>query len=492
MGLSNLLLENGHITEEQLEAASERQRLAGGFVFENLVSMGFVERDQVDQLYRSSPPIPRTLEATGLEEQYLLDFILRSMYISAHQTVAEISREVKLAKPVVEILLTLLRDRSLVEIAGTAKSHFLLRHVLTERGRDRAIEALSQSAYVGPAPVPLEDFSIRVEAQSIVNERIDLGNLKGALSDLVLPARLLRQLGPAVNSGKALLLYGPSGNGKTSVAERLGDVFQQTIYIPHAIKVDQQVIKVYDEAVHRTWNPEEGPSEEHEEILDRSAPYDLRWVACQRPVVMAGGELTLKMLDLDFDSLAKFYEAPLQVKAMGGILVIDDFGRQLVKPEDLLNRWIVPLERKVDYLTLHTGKKFEVPFDAIVVFSTNLSPAELMDAAFLRRINYKVRLDPPTVEEFTEIFRRLCEFYNLKFSDKIISVMMSDFYDKHDIPLCSVHPKLVLEHAIAAGKFYGWEPRLTHELIEEATENLAERVRKEGGLTPPVARVAGS
>ena len=177
-----------------------------------------------------------------------------------------------------------------------------------------------------------------------------------------------------------------------------GPVFRQTIYIPHALKVDQQIIKVYDEAVHRRAENESLPADEHAQILDRSAPHDPRWVACQRPVLLAGGELTLGMLDLDFDPLAKFYEAPLQAKAMGGVLVIDDFGRQLVAPEDLLNRWIVPLERKVDYLTLHTGKKFAIPFDAIVVFSTNLSPAQLMDAAFLRRISYKIRLGNPSLE----------------------------------------------------------------------------------------------
>ena len=425
-----------------------------------------------------------------MEEQFLLDFVLKSMYVSAHQTVSEVSGEVKLSKSIVEILLNLLRDRGLAEILGTAQSQFLLRHTLTERGRARAMEAMSQSAYVGPAPVPLEDYYFRVEAQSIVNERIDLGSLKKAMKDLVLPPRVLRQLGPAVNSGKAILLYGPSGNGKTSIAERLGSVFGQTIYIPHALKVDQQIIKVYDEAVHLRAESESLPADEHAQILDRSAPHDPRWVACQRPILVAGGELTLAMLDLDFGPLAKFYEAPLQAKAMGGVLVIDDFGRQLVSPEDLLNRWIVPLERKVDYLTLHTGKKFAIPFDAIVVFSTNLSPAQLMDAAFLRRISYKIRLGTPSLDEYTEIFRRLCEFFGMKYSEKIVSHLVSDFYEKHNIPLCCVHPKLIIEHSKAAAKFYGWEPRLTHELIEEAFENLAERIKETSRIDASVPKIS--
>ena len=490
MGLSEVLVEQGYITSEQLEAAEERRKLAGGFVFESLVTMGFLAREQLEEVAGAPPPIPRTLEETGMEEQFLLDFVLKSMYVSAHQTVSEVSGEVKLSKSVVEILLNLLRDRGLAEILGTAQSQFLLRHTLTERGRARAMEAMSQSAYVGPAPVPLEDYYFRVEAQSIVNERIDLGSLKKAMKDLVLPPRVLRQLGPAVNSGKAILLYGPSGNGKTSIAERLGSVFGQTIYIPHALKVDQQIIKVYDEAVHLRAESESLPADEHAQILDRSAPHDPRWMACQRPILVAGGELTLAMLDLDFDPLAKFYEAPLQAKAMGGVLVIDDFGRQLVSPEDLLNRWIVPLERKVDYLTLHTGKKFAIPFDAIVVFSTNLSPAQLMDAAFLRRISYKIRLGTPSLDEYTEIFRRLCEFFGMKYSEKIVSHLVSDFYEKHNIPLCCVHPKLIIEHSKAAAKFYGWEPRLTHELIEEAFENLAERIKETSRIDASVPKIS--
>ena len=492
MSLSNALLEQGYITREQLEAAQERQKLAGGFIFESLLTMGFLSREQLNEVGGIAPPIPRTVEATGMEEQFLLDFVLKSMYVSAHETVSGVSAEVKLSKAVVEVLLNLLRERGLVEISGTAQSQFLLRHSLTERGRARAMEALGQSAYVGPAPVPLEDYYFRVEVQSIVNERIDLGDLKKALSELVLPSQVLRHLGPAVNSGKAILLYGPSGNGKTSVAERLGGVFRDTVFVPHALKVDQQIIKVYDEAVHRLTEHEDLPDDEHAQILDRSAPHDGRWVACQRPVLLAGGELTLGMLDLDFDPLAKFYEAPLQAKAMGGVLVIDDFGRQLVSPEDLLNRWIVPLERKVDYLTLHTGKKFAIPFDAIVVFSTNLSPAKLMDAAFLRRLSYKIRLDAPSLEDYTEIFRRLCEFFGMKYSQKIVSHLVSNFYEKYNIPLCAVHPKLIIEHSKAAAKFYGWEPRLTHELIEEAFENLAERIRETSATAPPAQKVFSS
>ena len=242
---------------------------------------------------------------------------------------------------------------------------------MTEAGHRRAIDALQQSQYVGPAPVSLEAWEERILRQSINNERIEKGAIDRSFSDLVVPPDFVRRLGPAVNSGRALLLYGPPGNGKTSIAERMSRIYADIIYIPLRIEVDGQIIKIYDPSIHK-----EAKSSHNDDGKQRhpQGSVDRRYVACKRPIIITGGELTLEMLDLRYDESAKYYEAPLHMKALGGTFIIDDFGRQLVKPEQLLNRWIVPLESRVDFLKLHTGKTFSIPLDEIVVFSTNLEP----------------------------------------------------------------------------------------------------------------------
>ena len=272
-----------------------------------------------------------------------------------------------------------------------------------------------------------------------------------------------------------MLIYGAAGNGKTSIAEALVSAFEQPVYIPYAIEADGQIIKIFDLSTHvpfpSTTNTNGSNGDSHPMFLPQ-LEYDPRWVRCRRPYIITGGELTLEMLDLDFDPHSKYYEAPLQMKAIGGIFVIDDFGRQRVRPHDLLNRWIFPLERKLDYLTLHTGKKFALLFDQLVIFATNFPPEEIMDPAQLRRVHYKLKINLPTAEEYKEIFRRICDSYGLEFSEEIMADLVNNYYIKHKVPFAGFHPKFIAEHVIAACNYLGTPPRITRQLLTDSLENM--------------------
>ncbi len=441
---------------------------------QSLECLDFSQPKGLEGRPRRSPEVPRRLQDTGLNRQFLLDSILKFLYISALQTVFEISNQVKLASRIIESLLETLKKQALVEVIGAVDDNpLILNYVLTSKGKQRAIEALKQSEYVGPVPVPLAAYQAQIGKQLVAHERIKPDQLLQTFSHLVLPESIFRQLGPGINSAKAILLYGQSGNGKSSIAEGLGQVFQQTIYIPYCIEVDGHIIKIFDPALHEEDSSEPGskPSD-GSEITGRLFKFDPRWVRCRRPVVITAGELTLRMLDLDFDPVSKYYEAPLQVKATGGVFIIDDFGRQQIRPLDLMNRWILPLEKRIDYLTLHTGKKFQVPFDSVVIFSTNIPPETLMDAAALRRVPYKLQIDPPSAEDFETIFRSVCELYGLEFSKDVVSYLLDDFYGKNSVPLAAFHPKFIVEHVIATCKYEGALPHISHDLLKEALKNL--------------------
>ena len=441
---------------------------------QSLEVLGFTEPEQFETRLPQPPPVPRTLQDTGLNGQLLLNFILKFLYVPALQTVSEISNPIKLSQRIVESLLETLKEQRLVQVTGTADNNpLILKYVLTSKGKERAIEALNQSTYMGPVPVPLATYQAQVERQTVTNERIHAEQLSQSFSHLVLPEKVLRQLGPGINSGRAILLYGSGGNGKSSIAEALGRTFQQAIYIPYCIEVDGQIIRIFDPALHEEDCSEpDSKSSEEDGLYGRSVKFDPRWVRCRRPAVITGGELTLKMLDLDFDSVSKYYEAPLQVKATGGVFIIDDFGRQQIQPHDLMNRWILPLEKRVDYLTLHTGKKFQVPFDEVVIFSTNIPPEVLMDPPSLRRIQYKLQIDPPTEKEYETIFLRVCKLHDLEFPQDLFSYLMDDFYKRNSLPLAGFHPKFIVEHVMAACKYEGVLPHFSHHLLQDALQNL--------------------
>ena len=474
MSIGELLLARQVISQVQLDKVHQQQKIAGGRISDNLVALGFISRENLDAILQEPPAVPKNVEETGLDTNFLLNCLLRTMYISGLQTIPEISEQLKLTRAVVEELLNFAKKEALAEIRGPSEKNYnIMRYALTGAGKERASEALRRCEYIGPVPVPLESYQLQVQKQTITNEVVAADKLKQALSHLVLPEDTIRKLGPAANSGRAILIYGAAGNGKTSMAEGLISAFKQSVYIPYCIEADGQIIKIYDPSVHAPLLAD-GNEETHraDPVFMPSLAHDPRWVRCRRPYIISGGELTLEMLDLDFDAHSKYYEAPLQMKAIGGIFVIDDFGRQRVRPHELLNRWIFPLERKVDYLTLHTGKKFSVLFDQLVIFATNFPPEELMDPAQLRRIHYKLKINPPTVDEYREIFRRICESYGLSFDEDIIAHLFTTFYHKHKVPFAGFHSKFIAEHVISASNYLGRPPRLTRQLLADSLENM--------------------
>ncbi len=429
------------------------------------------EHTQIAEKPENFPHIPTKLEDTGLNAKFITALLFKSIYILGLETNVDIASQLKLHQGIVDNLLGKLKQQGLMEIRAISGSDARIsRYSLTNAAKELAIEASKQCEYVGPAPVSLKQYQDQVKKQSLSNEKVSMDDLAIGLSHLILPASIIRRLGPAINSGRSLLIYGPPGNGKTSISEAIGRVFWQPIYIPRCIEVDGQVIRIFDQTVHAEIPTPEENNPDYTSLLKKRP--DPRWVKCRRPVVLMGGELTLDILDLKYDKTSKFYEAPPQVKATGGVFIIDDFGRQLVQPNDLLNRWIVPLERRVDYLTIHTGKKFDIPFDELVIFSTNISPDKLLDPGQLRRVKYKLRIDPPSMPEFVTIFQRVCKKHQVDLPDSILTFLLDDFYPRKNVPCAAFHPEFIVEHAIASCRYQGRALVLTEELVRDALENL--------------------
>jgi predicted ATPase with chaperone activity len=419
-----------------------------------------------------TPPGIARIDDTGLSPLWLQDLALKILYFQGYMSGFKIAEEIALPfTGIIDQILDSLKREKFVEVRSSqvGLGEGAYQYAITGAGIARAREALDRSQYAGPAPVPLQVYNDSVRKQGQGRVTITNRVMRQVLSQLVLSERTFQRIGPAVNSGTSIFFYGPPGNGKTSVARAIGSMMlQQNLYIPYAIFVDGQVIKLYD-AINHQLAPED-PNTPGTGALRGNTRRDTRWVRIRRPFIVVGGELTLEGLDLVFDDTNKFYEAPFQVKANGGILLIDDFGRQLVRPRDLLNRWIVPLENRTDFLTLHTGRKIEVPFDVLVVFSTNLPPRDLVDEAFLRRLRHKIEIGDPSYEEFREIFKRVATNKGVKYTDQGLAYILQEWYIKRDRKLRASHPRDLCDQIIDIARYLNVEPIMTRELLDRAAE----------------------
>lgn len=416
-----------------------------------------------------APPEPKSLEDTGLRIGLLSDIALKYLYYAGSGTGLQLAQEMRLPwGGVVEKVADHMAAEKLTDLrGGKGFGRASVEFVLSERGREYAKEALSRNTYVGPAPVPIAQYNALINAQSQENPVVSREDVRLAISHLTVPQSLSDRLGPAVNSGRSLFLYGPPGNGKTSLAEAISAMYGGEAFVPHALEIDGQIIKVYDALNHSPISLDSGRDASGRR---HTFEMDYRWMLCRRPAVVVGGELTLETLDLIYSETARFYEAPFQVKANGGMLLIDDFGRQKVHPTDLLNRWIIPLEKRTDFLTLHTGKKFEIPFDQLIVFSTNLDPKELVDEAFLRRIKYKIEVGNPDPQAYREIFRRVCESANVPYVDQAVTYLLEHYYKPRNMELRACHPRDLLHLIKDAARYRQIPPALSKELLDQACE----------------------
>ncbi|ABL00295.1 ATP-binding protein [Pelobacter propionicus] len=459
--LGKRLVVEGKISEQQLEQALERQKLHGGRIGQNLVALGFLTPEALESYFKKHPAPPVTVDDTEIDVSLLTDLIMKHILFMGEFRLADVAEKVKLPIKIVDAIMETLRRDKFVEVKGGAGyATVTYTFKITDTGKNRSTELFELCRYVGPAPVSLESYRRMIEHQSIKNIIISEENIDKAFAHMVIDESILKRLGPAICSGKSVFIYGPPGNGKTAIAESIGKILPNEVYIPYAITVGGQIINVYDPVNHVAVPP----------AVDAGF-YDQRWVPIKRPVVMTGGELTLKMLDLDFNEVSKFYEAPLQMKANNGLFVMDDLGRQQIEPHQLLNRWIVPLDRRIDFISLNTGMKFQIPFDVLVVFSTNLEPAELIDDALLRRLRYKIKIDHPTEIQFESIFRRICAKYGVIFDREAFSFLVQECYVKNSVRFNACHPRDIVEHIVDIAHFYNCPPAMTRETVRAAWSN---------------------
>ncbi len=416
------------------------------------------------------PPPPTTIEDMRLSIVMMRDILLKTIFRKNVDMVSEIAIAICLPRTVTQELVDLAREQRLLEATGTlsATSGSEMAYQLTDAGKARALDALAQSEYFGPMPVPLAVYAEQVKRQSIRNIQITRDELTGAMGHLVLPPSLLDQLGPAVSAGRSILMYGPPGNGKSSISNGIRDAMGDRIYVPMAIEYAGQVITVYDPIVHSKAEAES----DDPNSLRRRRTFDARYVRCERPTVITGGELTLDMLDLVYNPNARTYQASLQLKSTGGIFIVDDLGRQAEPPQNLVNRWIVPLEESKDILALQSGEKFEVPFDTLAIFSTNFHPNKIFDQAALRRIFYKIKIDGPSQADFLKIFAMVARKKQMPLNEPALVHLLKKKYPEIHNVYANYQPVFLIDQMISICEFEGIPYQMTPELIDRAWANM--------------------
>jgi hypothetical protein len=430
------------------------------------------EKDVLGLERRSThvPQQPYTIEETGLSFQFLVELLVKAMFLRGQMRLVELVDYSRLPVTVLEPILAFMRTERMCEVMRSGGAETAITYNLSDLGRQRAQDYLQKNQYIGPAPVSLHAYVEQIHKQSVVNMGVTRERLAKAFDGLVIKEGILKQFGAAMNSGRAIFVYGPAGSGKSFMAEHLSALLSGDVAVPHAIVVDNEVIQIFDPLIHHPVLQTEDSNGSGLDF-DRRKSSDGRWVICRRPVVKTGGELTLSMLDLDFDEGSRFYQAPPQVKANNGLLIIDDLGRQLAPAIDIMNRWIVPLDRRVDYLSLHTGKKFMLPFDVIVVFSTNMPPSKLADEAFLRRLGYKIYIGAASESEYRSIAKQVCDEINIPYSEEGINYLLHEHHYKEGKPLYACIPRDILEQLRDIARYEGVRAELSRELLDWAWSN---------------------
>lgn len=418
-----------------------------------------------------APPAPRSLAEMQLPIVMMRDILLKTMFRTNADMASDVAKAICLPLAVTQELIDLARSQKLLEATGTlhANSGGEMGYQLTDAGKSRALDALAQSEYYGAMPVPMDVYSEQVKRQSIRNIQITRQQLTGAMGHLILPDDLLSNLGPAVSAGRSILMYGPPGNGKSSISNGIRDALGDKIYVPRAVEYSGQVITVYDPIIH---SAAEEMTDDPSSLRRSGRRFDTRYVLCERPTVVTGGELSLSMLDLVYNPTARTYQAPLQMKSTGGVFIVDDLGRQAEPPQALVNRWIVPLEENRDILALQSGEKFEVPFDTLVIFSTNFHPNEIFDRAALRRIFYKIKIDGPCQEDYLKIFALVARKKKMPLDEDTLIYLLKHKYPEIDNEYANYQPVFLIDQMISICEFEGIPYQMTPELIDRAWANM--------------------
>ena len=430
---------------------------------------------------------PQTVEESGLDFSFVLDLVVKAIYFGGRPAARQIAAQLALSFPIIDEVLTFIKREQFAEVVGSSgMGEQLYQYSLSAKGLEKAEEALARNQYIGPAPVPFETYVEVLRRQAVSSIRITPETVENAISHLVLDDKVATALGPAVNSGRSMLLYGGSGNGKSTITNAIGRMLPGEVLIPYAVDLNGTVIKVFDPRIHH-----EIPIEQQKERRNNdptAAPAgadrrrDRRWVVARRPMISAGGELTLKELELRYSAQSQFYIAPLQWKANSGILIVDDFGRQMIQPKELLNRWIVPMEERVDHLSLNSGDTLEVPFDVLLIFSTNLRPSELGDEAFFRRIRHKIEIPDPTREQFLEILARICQQRELALDPEAASYLVREYYERAGRGFKGCHPRDIVDLVADICAYNGGQPAFTRQYLDAACHSYF--VAMEESATP--------